>query len=290
MWQGVFPDSIDSALDEMERTIQETHPAADVYVFPELYLGGYYLQELRIATASHLERVQALSAQHDVAIVFGFVEKAASADDDDDKDGKAFCYYNSALCVDHGQPVAPVYRKTHLFGAQEKAAFVPGHTLGEPFVLRGVLTALLICYDLEFPEAARTLTMHDGGAQLLLVPTANMAPYDIVNDYIVPARALENHCTVAYVNWADKFTSTEGVTFNGRSSLVGPTGRPLLKFDDPAEQGESSSSVVVKVAEIEFGSSLQTEDDYKRDLRPELYKSALKTAKYDITLEHRVGC
>ena len=37
---------------------------------------------------------------------------------------------------------------------------------------------MLICYDVEFPENVRALAL--AGADLVLVPTALMAPYDFV--------------------------------------------------------------------------------------------------------------
>lgn len=62
--------------------------------------------------------------------------------------------YNSALAVDEDGRLAALYRKTHLFGSAEKAAFSPGERLGPIFELvGGVRCALLICYDIEFPEA-----------------------------------------------------------------------------------------------------------------------------------------
>lgn len=251
MWQGLNPASIEAALDMLEATII-SHPA-DVYVFPELFLGGYHLKGLhsRAALPSHLERVRHLSGTHSVAIVFGYIEPAPC--------GRAF--YNSARCVDGGVVVAD-YRKTHLFGHAEKAAFLPGGALCAPFRLRGRATAsLLICYDVEFPEAARALRLR--GARLLLVPTANFAPYEVVNDAVVAARALENHCVVCYCNWGE-FKSEDGVMFNGRSSVVGADGEVVAKF----EKGE----IGVKVAEIHVAEEDEAgEDDYLRDRRPELY-------------------
>jgi predicted amidohydrolase len=65
--------------------------------------------------------------------------------------------------------------------------------------LEGWKLGLLICYDLEFPENARRLAL--AGAELILVPTANMVPFDFVADVTVRARAFENQCYVAYANY-----------------------------------------------------------------------------------------
>ncbi len=57
---------------------------------------------------------------------------------------------------------------------------------------RSVRTGAIICYDVEFPEAARALYLD--GAQLLLVPTAltNVARNTAIPTRVVPARAAEN--------------------------------------------------------------------------------------------------
>jgi predicted amidohydrolase len=51
--------------------------------------------------------------------------------------------------------VAGVYRKTHLFG-EERERFVPGDSLA-PVELAGRRLGPMICFDVEFPEVARTL-------------------------------------------------------------------------------------------------------------------------------------
>jgi predicted amidohydrolase len=64
--------------------------------------------------------------------------------------------------------------------------------------LEGLKVGLLICYDIEFPEASRMLAL--AGAELIAVPTALMEPYCRTTRIIIPARAYENQLFVAYVN------------------------------------------------------------------------------------------
>ena len=73
--------------------------------------------------------------------------------------------------------------------------FTPGDglvsvTLGE------LKIGILICYDVEFPEAVRSLALD--GAELVAVPTALIRPFAIVARTLVPARAFENQVHVAY--------------------------------------------------------------------------------------------
>jgi predicted amidohydrolase len=76
----------------------------------------------------------------------------------------------------------------------------------------------------EFPEATRALAL--AGADLIVVPTANMADYDFVARSLVPVRAYENQLFVAYAN----FTGPEGaLQYGGLSVVAGPDGAPLAQ-------------------------------------------------------------
>jgi len=57
----------------------------------------------------------------------------------------------------------------------------------------------LICYDVELPENTRRLAL--SGVGLILVPPANMAPYDFVAEVTVRAPAFKNQCYLMYTNY-----------------------------------------------------------------------------------------
>lgn len=255
LWQGEFPECAEAALSTMESALREAKEA-DMVVFPELFVGGYLLKGApgRALQDEQLESIKSLVRREKKAVVFGYFECA---------NGKL---YNSALAIDADGCVLSNYRKTHLFGADEKKAFSPGEELCEPFDICGIKASLMICYDLEFPETARVASLR--GAQLLLVPTANMEPYDVVNDSIVRVRALENHAFVCYCNWSG-FLSREGVQFNGRSSVADPNGEVMVDF--------KSKEIGLKVVQLttKGDATTSTEDDYIHDRRPELYNCLL---------------
>lgn len=257
-WQGVFPASQAEALEILEAAVEQAKTqGATLLVFPELFLGGYLLVDAqrRALSDEAKERLRAI-AQRGVALVFGYFEAA---------EGRL---YNAVMAIDANGVVAANYRKTHLFGVAEKAAFAAGDALCEPFDIAGLRIALLICYDLEFPEVARAAALK--GARLLVVPTANMEPYDSVNDLVVRVRALENHVYVCYCNWSD-YVSAEDVHFNGRSSVCGPNGDILAGFG-AADRG-------VKFVDIPPANADQAEDDYLRDRRADLYGILLETTR-----------
>ena len=72
--------------------------------------------------------------------------------------------------MDRRGNLAGVYRKTHPFG-DERKVFAAGDELLVD--LNGVRVGIMICFDVEFPEVARSLAV--AGADLLITISANMA-------------------------------------------------------------------------------------------------------------------
>ena len=158
-----------------------SHPEADIAVFPELYLSGYTYRNLdelaRSADAPELKQIAAAAAEAKTAVVIGFAERTP--------DGLA----NSVACFDRDGAARGVYRKTNLFGSEAEAGFVPGEEL-VIVELAGRRVAPLICFDIEFPEPARQVTL--AGADLLVTASANMEPYYLDHAIGTVARAHEN--------------------------------------------------------------------------------------------------
>ncbi|TLP58089.1 MULTISPECIES: carbon-nitrogen hydrolase family protein [Pseudomonas] len=190
---------------------------AQLLVCPEMFLSGYNIglaQVSRLAEPadgrSALAVAEIAQAQR-IAIVYGYPEQAG--------DG---ALYNSVQLIDAQGRSLCNYRKTHLFGTLDRAMFSPGADHFPVVELDGWKVGMLICYDIEFPENARRLAL--AGAELILVPTANMAPYDFVCQVTVRSRAQENQCYLVYANYC----GAEGdIHYCGQSSIVGPDGSQL---------------------------------------------------------------
>jgi predicted amidohydrolase len=212
--------------DVLGNLLRLDHAAADaaaagaqLLVTPEMFLTGYNIgatQASVLAEAADGPRAQAVAAiarQHQIAIVFGHPEHDAA--------GRI---YNAAQCVDAQGHTQGTYRKTHLFGALDRSMFSPGAG-DEPLLeFHGWKLGLLICYDVEFPENTRRLALH--GADLIVVPTANMQGFDFVAQHLVATRAYENQLYVAYAN----FCGQEGeLTYGGLSCVAAPDGAGLVQ-------------------------------------------------------------
>lgn len=225
---------------------QSAADGLDLLAFPEGFLTGYHLPDADIKTLPDTkEGVAAIctaARQTGLAVVFGLAER----------DGGQI--YNTALAISPQGDVLARYRKRALFGEWEQGFFTRGR---EPamFQLMGFSIGLLICYDVEFPELARQSARL--GAEILLVPTSLMVPFNEVADLLVPTRALENQIFVAYANR----TGTEnGLSYVGRSSICDPHGRVLAKA------GSTGPCTIVATLHKSALAGARTQFSYHRDL------------------------
>ena len=122
----------------------------------------------------------------------------------------------------------------------------------------GAQIGAMVCFDVEFPEAARTLARR--GAELLLTISANMAPFKLDHEVFVAARALESGLAHAYVN---RTGEESGHRFVGGSTVVDADGRVLAR----AGAGPALLEAELVVA----GSRGDARSDTVAQLRPELY-------------------
>jgi predicted amidohydrolase len=228
------------------RALRE-RPDVDLAVFPELYLGGYTLRrldELALEPGTGpLATIAAAAAAARTAVVVGFAERLA--------DGIA----NAAACFDADGSLAGVYRKTHLFGAEAEAFTAGDEQLVVP--LAGVLVAPLICFDIEFPEPARAAAR--GGAELLVTPSANMAPYWADHELASRARALDNRLEHLYAN---RVGSEGPHRFVGGSRAVAADGRVVIEASQDHEE--------LLVAALDRPEAPDADVDYLRHARGEL--------------------
>jgi predicted amidohydrolase len=155
--------------------------------------------------------LSAIAARHGIALVAGVVETS-------DEEGRA---YNTLVAFDSSGALVAVYRKIHLFDAQgfgESVFIKPGPST-EPVVFEagGARFGLMTCYDLRFPELARSLA--DAGAQVLLVCSSWVPGTHKTEQWLSlnAARAIENSVYVAGVCQAPPVSV-------GRSLLVDPMG------------------------------------------------------------------
>ncbi|MEM9781773.1 MAG: nitrilase-related carbon-nitrogen hydrolase [Pseudomonadota bacterium] len=245
------------ALDVLTRAARSAvQQGARLLVTPEMFLSGYAIgRDAMAAAAARADAdwaaVGALAHELGIAMVVG--GPVATPDG----------VLNSARLYDREGGLIADYAKTHLFGTLDREQFAPGRGLIAPVDLDGTRIGIAICYDIEFPETARALTL--AGADLIAVPTANMEPYASVCTRLVPARAEENTTPVAYANYVGRESD---LTYCGLSVIAGADG------EDLARAGASGSALIVAEISAEATAAARRRTPYLADRLPDLYATA----------------
>ena len=227
---------------------------AAILVAPELattaYGAGDRIRSLaEPADGAQVATLAGLAVRHSIAIVAGFAERAGVH------------IYNSAVLVE-SSGARTIYRKCHLYGDYERALFTSGDRPPRAFDLGGMKVGILICYDVEFPEAVRKLALE--GTELVLVPTAQPDTPDapFIAEKVVPVRAFENGIAIAY---ADHAGSDDRFAYAGRSCIALPDGT------DGARAPAGGSAVIVADYEPSRFAPTRSANPYLRDRRSDLF-------------------
>ncbi len=235
---------------------------AQLIVFPECALTGYVYAS-REEARPYMETIPGPSTNKLVEVcrelgvycVIGLLEK----------DGDN-CF-NVAVLIGPGRIIGK-YRKNHLpylgidrfLDRGDKPFRVYKTPIGN--------IGLHICYDCNFPESSRVMTLL--GADILVLPTNWPEGRDKVAKYVVVTRAFENkvHLVVA-----DRVGEERGTKFIGMSKIVNAWGDTLAEAggeDEEIVYGEvdlaeaREKHVILKPGEFEY--------NFIADRRPELYE------------------
>ncbi|GAA2584470.1 MULTISPECIES: carbon-nitrogen hydrolase family protein [Streptomyces] len=225
---------------------------AALLVTSELFLTGYAIGDAigRLAEPADgdaADAVAEITGRHGLAVAYGYPER----------DGERV--YNSVQLIAADGTRLAGYRKTHLFGCFERDHFTPGEQPVVQAELNGLTVGLMICYDVEFPENVRAHAL--AGTDLLLVPTAQLHPFQFVAESVVPVRAFENQMYVAYVNRVGPEGEFE---FVGLSTLAGPDGIARARAGRAEE-------LILADADPVFLAASREANPYLTDRRPGLY-------------------
>lgn len=199
---------------------------AELIVFPEMVDTGYSMSVIQKHAKKWSEgavlEVQRIAREISIAIVAGI----------SDRDGASI--FNSQVLVNGQGEVVAKYRKTHLVTAaplDERVCLSPGNEFVSCEV-ENFNVGLSICYDLRFPEMARTLVV-ERGANVIV----NSSAWPVVRAehlrILALARAVENQ---SYFIIANRVGTDDGVTFCGSSLIVDPSGGILAAASSDREE------------------------------------------------------
>lgn len=205
---------------------QAADERVDLLVFPESLMCRY--EEKIAAFKKNAEPLDGefsramdnIAAHYGLWLVYTMNER-----NDSHPDAKPF---NTAVVVDPLGIRRGVYRKVHLFDTdftQESSRMSAGDKPFDPIKTPFGKLGLAICYDLRFPEVARSAAK--AGCDIMLYPSAWVSGpcKELQWKTLLASRAIENQMFVAGVSRAD-----EG--YIGCSCAFGPDGVVLAQADD----------------------------------------------------------
>jgi predicted amidohydrolase len=167
---------------------------------------------------------------------------------------------NTSLTFDPDGILRNTYSKVHLIGLMAEDQYLVPGTDCNVFIVNGHSAAVEICYDIRFPELARTYAVN--GAKILFIP----AEWPIQREdhwvALLRARAIENQMYVVGVNMAGK---NENDIFNGRSMVIDPWGKTVV-------EAGSEPSVLYADVDLDMVDSVREKMPVFNDRRPSVYK------------------
>ena len=205
---------------------------------------------------TYTDAISELARSHRTNISAGsFVEKAER-----DK------VYNTALFFDREGKIIGQYRKTHLMDAmsyKESMSVSPGDSVAV-FDSDFCRIGLMVCYDLRFPELARTMALMR--ADIILVPSAfpsgvPLPPRTDHWDLLTQSTALLN---LIYVVATNQFGHDQGQNYFGRSSIIDPWGTAIV-------QASGRQEIIYAAIDLDYQKKVRASLATWENRRPDLY-------------------
>jgi predicted amidohydrolase len=202
-------------VQRLEEKLQKTD-GLDLIVCPELFLSGYgsfdkikeYCEQ---SDGEFANKISALAKKYSTAILYGYPEMAKNS------------LFNSAQYFDSKGTSLANHRKQILPPtANESKIFKPG-SKSSIIMINGIKSAIVICYELEFPEIIRKLALQ--GVELIIAPTGQSTNWPAAALYNCRTRAFENGI---YVIYANSTGNLHDINFMGESKIIGPDGLDIV--------------------------------------------------------------
>ena len=192
--------------------------------FPENFMSPRELSPTELAEIAEpldgpfTQEVAEMARTHDLWIVYTMNEVNPAG-------GPPF---NTAVVLSPNGTIQGSYRKTHLYdahGVRESDRMTAGEGLCPPIRTPLCTLGLGICYDLRFPELARSLAV-EGCDLMLFLAAWHDGPHKPLHwKTLLQARAIENECFVGGVCHG-------GPRYVGESHVFGPLGETCVSGSD----------------------------------------------------------
>ncbi|MDH3214059.1 MAG: bifunctional GNAT family N-acetyltransferase/carbon-nitrogen hydrolase family protein [Myxococcales bacterium] len=167
----------------------------------------------------------------------------------------------------HRQP------KLHITPAERRWWGIEGGSTLQVFDTPKARVGILVCYDVEFPEAARFLS--DAGAEIIFVPfcTDDRQAYLRVR-YCAQARAVENQVYVAMAGTTGNLPDVENMDIQyAQSAVLSPSDFPFARDGVLVEASPDVETVITTDVDFEALEEAILDGSVRprRDRRPDLF-------------------
>lgn len=223
-----------------------------IITLPEMFATGFDYPYLKRMAQENINDLTAFFINHSYKfgayIVGGTVPEYA--------DGRL---YNTCFVSSPDRKIVGYQRKIHPFSMTEESKYFNGgdklNLINTPIAKLGIV----ICYDIRFPEVARSLTLK--GAELLICPAQFPSPRDHHWEIMLKSRAIEDQVFVV----GNNRVGGRKTRFFGRSMAVDPYGDVLEELDD-------KEGIMVANIDLDRIEKVREHMPVLLDRKPEAYK------------------
>ncbi len=219
---GCIADNLKTIEGEIVKALEA---GADLIVFPELALSGYFLKDLVPEVALRIdspEIFQLIELSRGISIAIGFVEETED-----------YHFFNSAMYLEDGK-IRHLHRKVYLptYGLFDEQRYLAHGTSFRAFDTKLGRFGMLICEDMWHLSASYILAM-DGAMTLLCLSSSPARGIDGDSlgsasawQKLVSTTAMFLNCRVLYCN---RVGFEDGVNFWGGSEYISPSGESIAR-------------------------------------------------------------
>ncbi len=251
---------VDANLKRHIEIIRERADEADLVVFPELSLTGYFLRDLThrmmLSSGELVKKINdGLKKKKLPDVILGFVEE-----------GESHNPYNSLIYLEHaakGYKVKYIHRKCFLptYGMFEDARFfAPGRNLGV-FETRFGKIGMLLCEDAWHPMSFYVEALK--GAEIIVVCSASPArgvgglkPHNL--EHWDKLNSLAAATWATYIVYASRTGVEDSVVFSGGSGIFNPAGDKVAKLQEVAVPKEKYEALNYEIKKSEIRRARET--------------------------------
>lgn len=247
------PEANFAKMEDRLEAAAAQQPKPDLIMLPEMWNTGYALQQIQALADPDGERtkkvIAAFCRRHNIRVLAGSIAQ---------RRGDAVT--NTVHIFDGSGQEIGEYSKIHLFQLMNEHLHLQAGEAPGTFSIGEIPAAVMICYDIRFPELARSLAL--SGARILFVPAE--WPHPRLHHWrtLLQARAIENQMYVVSCNTVGE---SGGASFFGHSMIIDPWGEVIA-------EAEEEETILTAEIDLALTDEVRGRIPVFADRRPHLYE------------------